>query len=706
MNGRMGWLAIPTAEASSILASSPVIALTLVSPSWEPFVAWILARYLIVIGALAGLVALGVIWLVLLRQTVRRQTTIIHSQLQLETALAERYRDLFENTTDLVFTLDTKGQFVTMNQAAEQVFGSPSGAGEKLGLHRFVPAEETIIVQDILALLIGGERSVLRQISIVGTGSVRRVLEMNCRMRHGNDGPSSIDVIARDVTQQKREQAALEEARRAAEAASRAKSEFLANMSHEIRTPMNGILGMTELTLETILEPEQRSNLEVVRTSAEALLTIINDILDFSKIEAGRMEIDRTPFGIAPVVEGCLDLIALRSAQREIELVCDLDPALPAEWIGDAARLRQVLTNLLGNASKFTHSGEITLRVDRIDTPSGEILARFAVRDTGIGIPLEQHRRIFEMFCQADESTSRKYGGTGLGLAIAARLVRLFGGMLTVDSAPGQGSSFEFTMAVETRSETLISAPQSMAGRTARVIDANESSRVAIGRILRHAGIEVVQDGPASVLITADEAGGSGEPTVLLVPAGATGLNCWRRCVSVRKPVSSRALLAAIEAAVRGKTSPSTSLAEVKSLGDSPLGIVYPTQRGWLGTILLAEDNPVNQMLAVRTLEKGGYRVLVANNGREAVMLAESEDLDLILMDIQMPEMDGFQATTQIRQWSSLPVIAMTAHALKGDRERCLSNGMTDYISKPVRPAELLRMVGRYVPTAPSTASA
>jgi PAS domain S-box-containing protein len=586
----MLWLALLPLVA---LGTNPTVEVAALKAPW-------LTLERAVVLALAAVVGLGLVWLALLRRKLDRQTSIIRGQLQLETALAERYRDLFQNSTDLVFTVDMNGAFTAMNYAAKQVFGCTDQDTVGLTLHSFIEPGDRRTLKDIFGMLIGGERSVLREMATISTCGRRLVLEMNCRLRHGNGGPNAVDIIARDVTRQKREQAALEEARAAAEAASCAKSEFLANMSHEIRTPMNGILGMTELTLETDLDQEQRTNLEVVKTSAEALLTIINDILDFSKIEAGRMELEKAQFNIRRLIESCIDLIVLPAAQKGIEVGCDIDPSLPSEWIGDAARLRQVLTNLVGNAAKFTQAGEINVRVSRVATEKG-CKARFTVQDTGIGIPREHHRRIFEMFCQADGSTSRKYGGTGLGLAIASRLVALMGGRLTVDSVVGTGSSFEFT-------------------------------------------VDVLEGAPINL---------------------NTGLNYSGREGS-----------------------------NFNEHGECPSNTT---------TILLAEDNKVNQMLAVRTLEKGGYRVIVANNGVEAVRIALEQPLDLILMDIQMPEMDGFQATAEIRRsrvtrgQEAIPVIAMTAHALKGDRERCLEGGMSDYISKPVRPADLLRLVAHHV---------
>ena len=661
---------------------------------------WTHERALKAVFALGSAVAFALIWLAVLRRKVRLQTSIIRSQLQLETALEERYRDLFQNSTDLVFTIDMTGRFTAVNQAARQTFGCKEGDTGAWRLQDMVASDHRQVLTDIFALLIGGERSVLRQMLVLSRRGDPVVLEMNCRLRHGSEGPNSIEIIARDVTQHKKEQAALEQARSAAEEASRAKSEFLANMSHEIRTPMNGILGMTELTLDTELDGDQRSNLEVVRSSAEALLTIINDVLDFSKIEAGHMELEHEPFDICALVESCVALVSAPIAQKGIELVCDIDPALPAEWIGDAARLRQVLVNLLGNAAKFTHSGEIVVRVDQILRDTDRSVARFQVRDTGIGIPRDQHERIFNVFCQGDGSTSRKYGGTGLGLAIGSRLLRLMGSGLNVDSIPGQGSCFEFTLETKAPATSIPLLPTSiLSGQRVVLYETNPSCRHAISRALTHAGAQIVTEQSAANLILTGADLAAPVPVVQLLPTAGAAMTRRNAAAVVRKPVGPRALVHACCLALGNS--------DVLALDASTSRTKNPirpcrTDESQQRTVLLAEDNKVNQMLAVRTLEKGGYRVLIANNGIEAIRLAHRDEADIVLMDIQMPEMDGFEAALRIREMrqargqEALPVIAMTAHALKGDRERCLANGMTDYISKPVRPSELLRLLERY----------
>ena len=412
-----------------------------------------------------------------------------------------------------------------------------------------------------------------------------------------------------DVSEQRAARDAMQRAVESAQAASRAKSEFLANMSHEIRTPMNGILGMTELVLESSLEPDQRADIALVKASADALLTIVNDILDFSKIEAGKLDLEEVPFDLRKLVRETARSMQLRAQQQGLALRVEVPPAIPRTVKGDPGRLRQVLINLLGNAIKFTQQGSVTLALALpLDCETENHCAiEFSVRDTGIGIPLEKQSLIFEAFSQVDGSTTRQFGGTGLGLTICRRLVILMQGDIAVESRPGQGSTFRFTVPLQ---------------HTALQLPADDECEFA---------------GPAP---------GSG--LTLLEPARPQG-----------------------EAGGHGLR------------------------------ILLAEDNPVNQRLALRLLEKMGHRITLVDNGQDALERTTAGAFDLVLMDVQMPELDGLTATRRIRQWEAangghVPIIAMTARAMQGDRERCLEAGMDDYLSKPIDSERLRQLVSKY----------
>ena len=642
-----------------------------------------------------------------------------------------RKKAIFESSLDCMIISDQDGNVVEFNRAAEQTF--KCSRTDVLG----TPLDGFFATSDRARKNLDHYSETREEGSMIG-----RRQETPLRRKDGSIFMAEVAMqpiqlgdslqfatVLHDITRRKQWEEDLQQARNAAEAANRAKSDFLANMSHEIRTPMNAVIGMTELVIGSKLDAEQRELLEVVHDSANSLLELINDILDFSKIEAGKLDLDPNPFSVRDRIGDAMKSLAMRAHQKDLELACHIAPDVPDALLGDAGRLRQVLVNLLGNAIKFTESGEVVLEVDLASDDSALPVLEFSVRDTGIGISPQQQRSIFNAFEQADTSTTRRFGGTGLGLAISSRIVQLMDGNISVESEPGRGSTFRFSVTLQHADPTLLPLPSehgSLIGLSVLIVDDNETNLQILREMLLNWELN-----PVSVLSAADalaqlsEQHVAGQPFELLVSDvnmpdmdGFTLVEQIRqrpefsnlaiilltsadrpgdidRCRQLEvnryltKPAKQSELLTAIELA--------TGVAEAgtaSSHPSTPSQVVGPLR------ILLAEDSRTNQQLALALLGQQGHSVEVAINGREAVAKSAAESFDLILMDIQMPELDGYEATAQIRQrevsaGERTPIIAMTAHAMKGDREQCLQAGMDDYVAKPIRTEELFAALAR-----------
>lgn len=654
----------------------------------------------------------------------------------------ERYllQTLLETIPDAIYFKDRESRFLRISQSMSEKFGlkDPSEAIGKTDADIFTAEHAQQARADEIAIMESGEpmvASIEKETWPDRADTWCSSTKMPLRDSHGN--VVGTFGISRDITELKKAEDELRDARDAANAANRAKSEFVANMSHEIRTPMNGIIGMAELLVDTTLTREQTDYLGMIRQSADALLRLLNDILDFSKIEAGKLELEVLPFNLSDCVGKTTQTLAVRAAEKGLELACRIAPNLPERLVGDAGRVRQLIVNLVGNAIKFTAKGEVVVEVTEASRKEGRIRLHFAVKDTGIGIPKDKHQSVFEAFTQADASTTRRFGGTGLGLAISSQLVRMMKGEIGIESEAGKGTTFHFTAEFDISQDQPVPSTferSSLAGLPVLIVDDNETNRrileemleswslaptttasgvAALTEMQRAANIDEPyplvlldcmmpeMDGfTLAQLINGNSA--LAHPTMVMISSAARpgdAKRCREFGVSryMTKPLIKSELLDTILEAL-DETANAPAVAE-------PVTVVEPKGRSL--RVLLVEDGLVNQRVAVGFLERAGHQVVVAENGEVAVRCWEDQPFDIILMDVQMPVMDGLAATTEIREREEssgrrTPIIAMTAAAMKGDKERCLAVGMDDYVSKPIAPKSLFATMAKHTgePTA------
>ncbi|MBI3670698.1 MAG: PAS domain S-box protein [Acidobacteria bacterium] len=657
----------------------------------------------------------------------------------------EMFRAVAETASDAIVSLDSQGNIAYVNKKAERLFGH--AASDVLG------KPITLLMPE--RLHDAHRRGLQRFLSTGEPNVIGKTVELAGRKKDGSEFPFELSLaswkkgeetfftgIIRDITERKRTEEQLHKAKEVAEAASRAKSEFLANMSHEIRTPMNGIMGMTELVLDTDLTAEQREYLGMVKASSDSLLSVINDILDFSKIEAGRLDFEAIRFSLRDSLGETIKTLSLRAHQKGLELAYHIPPSVPDALLGDPSRLRQIVVNLVGNAIKFTERGEVVIQVETESQSEQGVCLHFAVTDTGMGIATEKQRVIFEAFTQADGSMARKYGGTGLGLTISYRLVERMGGRMWLDSALGKGSTFHFTACFGRPEGPAISTVSTesinLCDLAVLVVDDNATNRRILQEMLKNWQMRPTPaDGGRAALSALEHAKEAGKPfplvlldaqmpemdgftlaerikqnpnlagatIMMLTSAGQRGdaARCRELGIAayLTKPIQQSELLEAIRIALgaHSRQEPRPVLITRHTLRESRQRL----------QILLAEDNAVNQVLAVRLLEKRGHSVTVVENGKKVLATLEQQPFDLLLMDVQMPEMDGFETTAVIREreratGAHVPIIAMTAYAMEGDQQRCLAAGMDAYVSKPIQAKELLETVEAVIRSAESYA--